>query len=200
LIQKLPPFLQSDRFISSYLVKLLLLRGETNIRIVDVVAPPAVFANDKRVSFIKADITSVDSVRAALTAPFEGTGKPAEVIYLTAASIRFYERLEYCWKASHDVNVKGALNVVTVAQEIPNAMVIYTSTGDAVIPRPRLMRLGIDVPSGVNHKVVVHDEDPPLSPALVSQSNYSRSKIMGEEIVMKANGKGGLRAAIVRPA
>jgi nucleoside-diphosphate-sugar epimerase len=181
-------------------VKLLLLRGETNVRILDIVPPSSTLSEDHRVTFIKTDMTSLESVRAGLTKPFTSTKKPPSVIYHTAASIRFYERFSYCWDASYNVNVKGTQNILTVvSQELPGAIVVYTSSGNAVIPRMKYMRLGLDVPGGVNHRVVVSDEDPPLAASSVSQSCYARSKIMAEKLVKEAHGKNGIRTGILRP-
>lgn len=50
------------------------MRGETNIRIVDLNPPTSKDLDHPSVSFVKTDITSVQSVRDALSAPFPNIG------------------------------------------------------------------------------------------------------------------------------
>lgn len=149
------------------------------------------------VSFIKADISSLQSIRDALTEPFATSGVPPKVIFHTAAAIRFWERLSYCWSASYKVNVVGTENVVTVAKELPSAILIYTSTADTAIPCPKFLRLGWDIPE--HHKLlIISDSDKPLPPQLCDGC-YSRTKILAERRVADADGQGNLRTGIVRP-
>ena len=178
-----------------YLVRLLLLRGETNVRIVDLHPPSNELKSHASVSFIKADITSLQSVRDALTEPFTTSGAPPTVIFHTAATIRFWERLSYCWNASYQVNVVGTENVIRVAKELPSVTLIYTSTADVVVPCPKLLRLGWDVPK--DYKPVVNES---LPPHLHDTGGcYSRTKLLAERRIADADGQGGLRTGIIRP-
>ncbi|KAG6918315.1 hypothetical protein DXG01_015173 [Tephrocybe rancida] len=181
-------------FLGTYIVRLLLLRGETHIRIIDLNPPSERIASNPAVSFVKTDITSLESVRRAL-GPFESTGAPPKVIYHTAAIIRFWERFSYCWNASYDINVVGTANVIKAARELPSAILVYTSTADTVIPRPRFLRLGW----GLNSNNTVSDYDEPLSNARLSESCYSRTKLLAEQLVVETDGVDGLRAGIIRP-
>ncbi|KAF5382418.1 hypothetical protein D9615_002977 [Tricholomella constricta] len=182
-------------FLGTCIVRLLLLRGETNIRILDLDPPSIKIASNPAVSFVKTDITSLESIREALR-PFDSTSARPSVIYHTAAIIRFWERLSYCWDASYDINVQGVKNVITAAQELPSAILIYTSTCDTVIPRPKFLRLGWDLD---NAPSMISDSDQPLSPLNLSQSCYSRTKLIAEELVVKADNLTGLRAGVIRP-
>ncbi|KAI0702274.1 hypothetical protein BC835DRAFT_1404363 [Cytidiella melzeri] len=186
-------------WMGSYLVKVLLLRGETNVRILDIVSPQAELLDNEAVGFIKTDITSRASVETGLLAPFPSTGKPPSVIYHCAANIRFWERASYTYHESHRVNVQGTQNVINVAQIMPDdTILIYTSSSDVVLPRPRFMKLGADYGHWPYNTVVVSDADPPLGENERSSSCYARSKIEAEDLVLRANGL-GLRTASLRP-
>ena len=131
--------------------------------------------------------------------PFsDGNGLPT-VIYHTAALIRFWERASYTWETSHNVNVQGTANVLSVAKKIPNAILIYTSTTDVCIPSSKFLRLGFDYKIPPYHKVTISDDDPPLRPSQSSQNCYPRSKLLAERLVIGANGWNGLKTGIIRP-
>ena len=184
---------------SSYLVQLLLKRGETSIRIVDLIPPEAKLLENEAVTFIRADITSRSSVEAALLPRFASTGKPPSVIFHCAANIRFWERAPYTYHESYRVNVQGAQNLVDVAKLLPEeTILIYTSSSDVVLPRPYFMKLGRDYDRWPYNTVVVSDEDPPLEDYQKSSSCYARSKLEAENLVLKANGA-GLRTGSIRP-
>lgn len=182
-----------------YIVRLLILRGETNIRILDLNPPPHITASHTSVSFIKTDITSVQSVRDALTRPFASTGAPPSVIYHTAAVIRFWERASYVWPLSYNINVCGTENVLTVAKELPSAILVYTSTSDCAIPCPKFMRLGRDYKKPPYDTVVISDYDPPLTVAQSSESCYALSKRLAERSVINAHGDANLKTGVIRP-
>lgn len=184
---------------SSYLVQLLLKRGETSVRIVDVVPPEAKLLDNEAVTFIRGDMTSRQSVEVALLAPFASTGKPPSVIFHCAANIRFWERASYTYHESYRVNVQGTQNVVDVAKLLPEeTILIYTSSSDIVLPRPSFMKLGKDYDSWPYNTVVVSDADPPLEESQRSSSCYARSKIEAENLILRANGE-GLRTGSIRP-
>ncbi|KAG6866286.1 hypothetical protein C0991_006382 [Blastosporella zonata] len=182
-------------FLGTCIVQLLLLRGETDIRIVDLNPPAEKIASNPAVTFVETDITSLESVRRAL-GPFRRTGVPPKVIYHTAAIIRFWERFSYCWNASYKINVSGTANVIAAARELPSAILVYTSTADTAIPRPRFMKLGWDLDK---NNSTVSDSDEPLSDARLSGSCYSRTKLLAEQLVTQADGVNNLRTGIIRP-
>lgn len=142
-------------------------------------------------TFVKTDITSLESLRTALSLPFDATGAPPTVIFHMAAAIRFYERLSYCWDASRTINVVGTANVLSIARELSAPIVVYTSSGDAVLPR-----------AGIAHEERISDSDDDSLTAesrWTSQRCYARSKRMAEQLVKEANGQGGVRTGILRP-
>ncbi|KAI0057813.1 NAD(P)-binding protein [Artomyces pyxidatus] len=187
-------------FVGSYIVRLLILRGETNIRILDLVPPPPDLAEHPSVTYTWMDVTSPASVSAFLSAPFLSTGAPPSVIFHTAAIIRFWERASYAWETTARVNVAGTRNVVDAAKALPTGTVlVYTSTSDIVIPRPRFMQLGKDYASPPWNTTVISDADAPLVPDAVSTGCYARSKVQAEQLVLAANGVDGLRTGSVRP-
>lgn len=182
-----------------YIVRLLILRGETNIRVLDLHPPHADIISNPSVDFIRTDIRSLQSVRDGLNRPFSDKGGLPTVIYHTAALIRFWERARYTWGQSHKVNVQGTANVLSVAKKLPNAILIYTSTADAAIPANKFFRLGFDYRTPPWHKVTISDEDAPLAPTETSESCYTRSKILAERLVIGANGWNDLKTGIIRP-
>jgi nucleoside-diphosphate-sugar epimerase len=193
-----------------YIVRLLLTRGERNIRIIDT-TPPAFISStivpipgSESVTFFKADITDRESVRTALTTPFPSTNQPPTVVFCTAAVIRFWDRSSYTYPLSHTVNVLGTEHIVEVLSTLPSneknpTIFIYTSTAEIGIPEPHFMRLGLDWASKPWDKVLISDHDDPLPEYACAQSHYARSKAIAERVVKEANGKNGLRTGIVRP-
>ncbi|KAF7303709.1 3Beta-HSD domain-containing protein [Mycena indigotica] len=175
-------------FLGTYIVRLLIMRGETNIQILDVNPPPVAIGNDPSVSFIKTDITSLDSLRQAMPAEHNSP----TVIFHVAATIRFWERAEYCFSASHHINVLGTKNVLQLAQELSNSMMIYTSSIDTVLPMPKFLRADWDV------FPAIIDDDTPV-PTHIHEGCYARSKRMAEQLVVEASINQGLKTGILRP-
>lgn len=185
--------------VRSHVARLLLLRGETSIRLIDIQPPKDHLVPDHpAISFIKADITSPSSIRAALTTPFPATGKPPAVIYLTAAVIRFWERAAYCKSASTRVNVDGTANVISaIKQGLPaGTMLIYTSSGNAAIPRALFFRFGA---YGDPNKPVTIGDDTVFDPFRLHTSWYAKSKREAEKLVIEADAD-GIPSGILRPA
>lgn len=202
----------------SHIVRLLLLRKEPHIRILDLHPPtdPAI-ASHPSVSFIKTDITQLSSVRNGLLTPLTDGNKVEilpSVIFHTAATIRFWERASYAYALSADVNVRGTYNVVTIASELASlnssrssteTVLVYTSTADLSLPRPRVLKLGKDFEEWPRHTIVVSDEDREWTTDEVtghgSSSCYVRSKREAEKFVKGANwpDAGMLKTGILRP-
>lgn len=182
----------------SYIIRLLLLRGETKIRILDLNSPHSDIASNPSVSFVQTDITSLRSVRNGLMRPFPDSSS-STVIYHTAAIIRFWERANYTWHISHSVNVQGTANILSVAKYMPNAILIYTSTAETVLPRTNFLRLSLSFKTPPWRKVTISDNDAPLKLSQGPQSCYARSKVLAERLVIGANGWNGLKTGILRP-
>jgi nucleoside-diphosphate-sugar epimerase len=185
---------------ASYLVRLLVLRGETHVRVLDIVPPHEdILASHPTVTYTKVDITSPSSVHAALVAPFPSGALPS-VIFHTAATIRFWERAAYTFGASNRVNVLGTAAVLEAAKKLPmGAIMVYTSSADVAIPAPRFMQRGKDYHLPPWNKISVSDDDAPLSGHAKSTSCYNRTKLMAERLVLDANSADGLRTGSLRP-
>jgi nucleoside-diphosphate-sugar epimerase len=178
-------------------VQLLLLRGETSILILDVHPPQPAVASHPSVTFFRTDITAAQSLREVLTS----SDHPAiDVIYFTAATIRFWERSSYSWPLSYNINVRGVENVLNIVKEMANdVLLIYTSSAETVIPRNYFLRLGFDLKTPPWDTVTVSDYDPPMTPSQASEGCYPVSKTMAEHLVASANGQKGLKTGIIRP-
>ena len=186
--------------VASYVVRLLVLRGETNVRVLDI-APPHedILASYPVVTYTKVDITSPSSVQAALVAPFSSGVLPS-VIFHTAATIRFWERAAYTFDASYRVNVLGTAAVLEAAKKLPTgAILVYTSSADVAIPAPRFMQRGKDYHLPPWNEIRISDNDAPLSGPAKSTGCYPRTKLMAERLVLEANSADGLRTGCLRP-
>ncbi|EJD34896.1 NAD(P)-binding protein [Auricularia subglabra TFB-10046 SS5] len=170
-------------FVGSYIVRLLLKRGERDVQILDRVAPPEDLA---AVSFSAVDITSERAVHAAFA------GIAPDIVIHTAALIRFWERWAYTFSPTRRVNVLGTSFLLAAAAEAGAKVFIYCSSGDVAIPRPSFSRLAYG-------RIVIRDADGPLPQHEFSQSCYSRSKLMAEELVIAADRPGGMRTGVLRP-
>lgn len=211
--------------IHSYIIRLLLLRDEPHIRILDLHPPTNRYlSSHPSVSFIKTDITSLSSVRKGLLSPFissQGVELLPSVIFHTAAIIRFWERLSYTYSLSADINVRGTWNIVSVASELATlnsqsqpiqphteTILVYTSSSDLVLPRPRFLKLGKDYEEYPWNSVVFSDENREWSEEeeriFGSSSCYTKSKREGEKVVREAHNSAkdngnGLRTGSLRP-
>ena len=185
---------------ASFIVRLLVKRGETNIRVLDIVPPQDdILASHSVVAYTKVDITSRSSVHAALVAPFPSGVLPS-VIFHTAATIRFWERAEYTFGASHRVNVLGTAAVLEAARKLPTgAIIVYTSSVGVSTPAPRFMQRGKDYHMPPWDKITISDDDAPLSGPAKLTNCYARSKLMAERLVLEANSADGLRTGSLRP-
>ena len=185
----------------SYIARLLILRGETNVRVLDLAPPPQDLASHPAVTYTKVDVTSLPSLRAALREPFPSGTLPS-VVFHTAAIIRFWERAAYTFDASYRVNVLGTAAVLEAAKEVlpKGAIVVYTSSVDVATAAPRFLRLGRDYHLPPWNKISISDEDASLSGMSAGPTNnYRRTKAMAERLVLKANSADGLRTGALRP-
>ncbi|KAI0269892.1 hypothetical protein BC834DRAFT_819506, partial [Gloeopeniophorella convolvens] len=186
-------------FIGSHIVRLLLLRGETNVRILDLAPPPADLAAHPSVTYTKTDITSPGAVRTALLAPFP-SGTVPSVIFHTAAAVRFWERAAYALPASRRVNVDGTAAVLAGAGALPpGAIFVHTSSAALALPRPRFMQLERDLHVPPWNKTTFADADAPLAAPALATTCYVRTKLEAERLVLAANAADGLRTGALRP-
>ncbi|KAJ8508388.1 hypothetical protein ONZ45_g9333 [Pleurotus djamor] len=176
-------------FLGSHIVELLLLRGETKIRIIGRQQPPPELSSRLGVTWLKADITNAQEIKDAILAPFP-SGEQAQVIYHTAATIRFFERAAYTWDYSYKTNVLGVRNVLEAAKELPAATVIYTSSAAVSIPTVKYLRLE----PWNEPRISDATPDPPMP-----RNCYYRSKRLAEGLVKEANESSTIRTGILRP-
>ncbi|CAE7229385.1 unnamed protein product [Rhizoctonia solani] len=185
------------------LVRTLLGRGETLVRIIDV-APPKISGDPSaphhisRAEFIKADVTDYYSVQEAISRPFGNTGRTAEIIFHTVAVIRNYERLPYLKHLSHQVNVEGTKNVLRAAQELGTVKsFVFTSSIAILVPPSRYMRLGYENGLAPRSGVVYGDTDP--EDVLCANNYYLHTKREADILVRAADGVKGMRTGVLRP-
>jgi len=167
-------------FLGRNLVDQLLARGETSIKILDMVEPTQ-FKGDSRVSFERGNITKYEDLRKFL--------KGVDICYTTAALIRFYHRLPHQYEQSHNVNVLGTENIIKACIENNVTTLICTSSAHAGI--------GLDS-VGLNMT-----EDAPVPTKFVN--HYCATKYLAETRALQANGSktangGILRTGVIRPA
>ncbi|EUC59730.1 3-beta hydroxysteroid dehydrogenase/isomerase family protein [Rhizoctonia solani AG-3 Rhs1AP] len=185
------------------LVRTLLGRGETLVRIIDV-APPKIYGDPSalhhisRAEFVKADVTDYNSVQEAVSRPFGNTGRTAEVVFHTVAVIRNYERLPYLKHLSHQVNVEGTKNVLKAAQELGTVKsFVFTSSIAILVPPSWYMRLGYENGLAPRSGVVYGDTNP--EDVLCANNYYLHTKREADLLVRAANGVKGMRTGVLRP-
>ncbi|CAE6449211.1 unnamed protein product [Rhizoctonia solani] len=185
------------------LVRTLLGRGETLVRIIDV-APPKISGDPNaphhisHAEFIKADVTDYKSIQEAISRPFGDTGRTAEAIFHTVAVIRNYERLPYLKHLSHRVNVEGTKNVLKAAQELGTVKsFVYTSSIAILVPPAWYMRLGYENGLAPRKGVVFGDTNP--EDVTCANNYYLHTKREADIFVRAADGVKGVRTGVLRP-
>eukprot|EP00929_Paragymnodinium_shiwhaense_P113430 TRINITY_DN81724_c0_g1_i1.p1 TRINITY_DN81724_c0_g1~~TRINITY_DN81724_c0_g1_i1.p1 ORF type:complete len:447 (-),score=79.42 TRINITY_DN81724_c0_g1_i1:336-1676(-) len=161
----------------------LLERGEQNVRGFDLVTPRQVVpsinrrmatdavASEKRRDdilsrVITGDVTDYEAVKKVC----EGV----DVVYATFALIRYYERLDWQYSASHAVNVTGTHNVIRACIECGVQILVQTSSSSvAGVPGQTTLDM---------------DETAPYCTQKNSPSHYVWSKVQAELAVLEANG------------
>lgn len=219
--ERLPPRL-SRRYIvtggsglvGGHIVLQLLERGHPPeaIRIVDfqaphradMVSPTARNEAVTRVGFRKTDIASVESTRAAFTAPWDDesvAGLPLTVFH-TAAVIIPSARSELVNGFCESVNVRGTENVLAAARMAGADVFVSTSSASIAI-RPVQFWAGKpwkwnSFPPDFWQVLDESDFFAPLRPHEGFFGNYPASKAKAERIVCAANGP-EMRTGCIRP-
>ena len=123
----------------------------------------------KRVEYVQADITNINSLIAALD------NKNIDVVFCTAALISFNQRLAYQAELSYKVNVLGAENLCKAMVEcgIPN--LVFTSTSHVVLRNDSKSRENLT-------------EESPYATKETSYNHYAWSKAEAEKIVIGFQG------------
>lgn len=169
-------------FVGRRLVKRLLERGETKIRLFDIL-PTNPFAGDARIEYVRGDVTKYDDVSKAC----EGV----EVVYSTFAIIRFMDRLEHQAALSYKINVGGSENVLEACRQHNVRILVVTSSSHATTDEHSLPRL-------------LRDESSPYVMRETAHNHYGWTKAAADVLCLQANGSTkqdgtALRVAIIRP-
>ncbi|CAE6532856.1 unnamed protein product [Rhizoctonia solani] len=167
--------------VGQYIVRTLLARGETLVRIIDFTEPKV--SGDS------------DSIANAISRPFGSTGRTAGVVVHTVAAIRDFGRLAYVKHLSYQVNVHGTRNIIKACQELGTVGVLVYTSSAAVLVRPsKYLWLGL---FGTRPGAVVGDDTQEDIPRLTN--HYISTKIEGEKLVRATNGGKGISTGILRP-
>jgi len=169
-------------FVGRRLVKRLLDRGETRIRLFDIV-PGNPFSGDDRVEYFRGDVTKYEDVKRAC--------QGVDTCYSTFAIIRFMDRLEHQAALSYRINIGGSENVIRACRESNVKRLIVTSSSHATTDehsQPRLLR----------------DENAPYVNRETAHNHYGWTKAAADTLCLNANGApkadgSPLRVAIIRP-
>lgn len=181
-------------FLGSRIIEALLARGETNVRVFDCDATLS-WASDPRVDFVSGDLcqdvgdgnNDSNSVVSDLQRACVGI----HTIFLTAASIRFMDNMDFQWQRSYKVNVVGTENVLQACEKEGVRNLIFTST------------LQVNVPKTFDGTNTLLTEEMPYVTRTNATSHYAMSKAMAEKLVRDANSNGTrngcLRTICLRP-
>eukprot|EP00928_Gymnodinium_smaydae_P080083 TRINITY_DN6386_c3_g1_i1.p1 TRINITY_DN6386_c3_g1~~TRINITY_DN6386_c3_g1_i1.p1 ORF type:complete len:779 (+),score=120.29 TRINITY_DN6386_c3_g1_i1:103-2439(+) len=169
-------------FIGKRLVNSLLNRGETNIRVFDIVLDNP-WKGDQRVSFYQGDVTKPDQIGAAC----EGV----DTVYATFAVIRFMDRLEHQASLSYHVNVTGTEILLSACQAYNVKRLVVTSSSHATMDANPQPAFGRDETA----KYVARED---------AHNHYCWTKALADEMSLKADGRplaagGELAVTVVRP-
>jgi nucleoside-diphosphate-sugar epimerase len=188
--------------VGQYIARSLLARGETLVRIIDIVEPKVAANSDaveidslSRAEFVQADVADYRSISDAISKPFGDTGRTAEAVIHTVALLRSFERLGYLKDLSHRVNVEGTKNVLRASQELGTVgSFVYTSSAGIFVPPANFLRLGM---LGSGEGPVFGDDVPVNAPK--TTNHYITTKLEGEKAVCDADGIKGVRTGALRP-
>ena len=196
-----------------WVIDYLLQRGEepTNIRVIDFAPTPVNYVVSDAISlglqYVRADITDAKAVSSAFGQPWPD--RPNHIsdgitVIHNAAAIRFFERHTIFLPRSTAVNVDGLRNCLEAAKAIGVDIFILTSSASvAVRPRRLLLWPWEKEPKGWVQIIDDSTKDPETHEECFS--NYAASKLIGERLVLNADGSpvaGGkiMRTGSIRPA
>jgi len=156
------------------IIDALMARGETHVSGFDIVAPK------RRADGVKFIQGSVNDLPVLLEAC-----KDVDVVYGTFALIRYYERLQWQYAASHAVNVEGTENMIRACRRAGVKKLIQTSTSNVCIDPDKLTN-------------DLMDEKSALVTESSSPNHYGWTKVQAETAVLAADSP-TLRTVSVRP-
>jgi len=169
-------------FVGKRLVDALLDRGETDIRVFDIVYKNH-WEGDGRVVFIQGDVTKKEEIELAC----EGV----DTVYSTFAIIRFMDRLEHQAYLSYHVNVTGTEVLLEACREQNVKRLVVTSSSHATtdeFSQPRYNR----------------DETAKLITRKEAHNHYGWTKAIADQLSLAADGSklangSEMRTVVVRP-
>lgn len=152
------------------IVDALLMRGEEHVRAFDLVPPRRESRVNEGASmhFMRGDITRLEDCKRAV----EG----AHVVFLTAALIRFADRLSFQYAPVHAVNVLGTENVIAACIECSVPVLIQTSTSNVCVSEENC------------NKYKVFSETTPVVTKASSPNHYGWTKVQAEQRILEADG------------
>ena len=154
-------------FVGRHLAERLSQRGD-DVVVSDIHAQPT---GEVAGSYVQADVTNLDSLRAAFA------GK--DVVFHVASLVQTKQaNAETVWA----VNLGGTQNVIEVCRELGVKRLVYVSSASVVYE-------GRNIENG----------DETLPYASSSQAPYADSKIAAEKAVLEAHTPDGLRTCAIRP-
>ena len=199
------------------IVSQLLQRGQApeEIRIVDIRRPvnpsstssgrapvTGVPISDPRVGIEQADVTSLDAVERAFSAPWceAVRGLPLTVFH-TAAVIEPADTSQRNLRYLSKVNVDGVRNVLLASKKTGASVFVYTSSASINLRRAGwwMMPPWRKWPADFWQVLDERDFDKPLKPGAEYYANYPFSKAIAERLVAKENSD-GFRTGSIRPA
>lgn len=152
-------------FLGAKLTYMLLLRGETKVRLFDLMPYPHKDLKD-RVEYIQGDVRN----EAELLKACQGV----DVVYYNAALLCYYQRLPHQLEKAVAINVGGPRNVIEACKKQNVAKIVYTSTSHVCfIPG----KLHLDM-----------DENSPMATKETAPNHYTFTKSLAESTIVSANG------------
>ncbi|KAJ1567194.1 hypothetical protein HK096_010670, partial [Nowakowskiella sp. JEL0078] len=131
---------------------------------------PSSFPDFPSVKCVTGDITKIDSVKAAI--------KGHDVVIHTASPIHGNNRTIF-----FKVNVDGTRNVIDACVDCSVGKLVFTSSASVIYNGQNLFNVDETLPYPEVH-----------------MDAYNESKAIAEEMVTKANGKGGVLTVSIRPS
>ena len=165
-------------FLGKRIVDALVRRGEMQVAAFDIVKESP-FDEADGVTYISGDITNADSVASAV--------RDVDVVIMTAAIIRFMDRLDHQYELSHRVNVIGTETVMKACVEAGVSSVLYCSTSHVTVPKR------------ITSDIFVYSEESPYVTKDSSPNHYGVTKAEAERIAASYNGQKGTSVGIIRP-
>jgi nucleoside-diphosphate-sugar epimerase len=183
----------------------LLRRGQPpeSIRMVDYVPPKRadLLKEAAKVDFVRADITSEESIRAAFEKAWPASvAKLSLTVLHPAALINFTDRARSLLHKINNVNLTGTANVMSAAKKAGADIFLATSSASVAIkPVSYWIWPWQSQPKNMFQLYGEEDAYAPLRDHYEYFGNYAVSKAHAEKLVMAANSD-NFKTGCIRPA